>query len=99
MISNATGFFHMSSKRFDVRHSSRLMSLGARTDIRDCSHNSTAAGFAAYSALYDAMRLLPDSSDSLLDVVGCACLDRAKTLYEPADIKFMKTNLIDHVRE
>ena len=66
----------------------RLIKLGARTDIYDTSHNSTAAGFAAYSGCYDAMRVLLDSSNSLLDVLCCAYLSRAKTLIEinPASI-------------
>lgn len=57
-----------------------LLVLGARTDIKDSAHNSSAAGFAAYSGSYEAMRLLLDQSNSLLDVACCAYLSRAKTL-------------------
>jgi len=59
-----------------------LLHQGARIDIRDSSYNSTAAGFAAHCASYDAMRLLLDASPSLLDVVCCAYLERAQTLVE-----------------
>lgn len=59
-----------------------LISLGARTDILDNSHDSIAAGFAAYSGSYEAMRLLLDTSNSLLDVCCCAYLERAQTLVE-----------------
>ncbi len=57
-----------------------LLRLNARTDIRDHSYHSIAAGFAAYSAAYEAMRLLLDKSDSLLDAVSCAYLERAQAI-------------------
>ncbi|MFK7889926.1 MAG: ankyrin repeat domain-containing protein [Granulosicoccus sp.] len=59
-----------------------LLDLGARADLRDGSYHSLPSGFAAYSGSYEAMRLLLDASDSLLDAVSCAYLDRAKVLVE-----------------
>jgi len=59
-----------------------LLAQGARTDIKDTSYSSTAAFFAAYSASYDAMRTLLDATNSLLDVVSCAYLERAKTILQ-----------------
>lgn len=57
-----------------------LLSRGAKSDIPDTSYQSTAAGFAAYSGSYEAMRLLLDECDDLLAVVSCAYLKRAEEL-------------------
>ncbi len=85
----------------DVSQIRALLELGARTDIPDSSHSSTAAGFAAHSGHYDAMRLLLDSCHSLVDVVCCAYLERAKVLVEidPAVIQHRteKGNTLLHV--
>lgn len=70
----------------DVASIQALIRLGARTDIRDNSHSSIAAGFAAYSASYEAMRLLLDVSNSLLDVCCCAYLERAQILVEKTPV-------------
>jgi len=57
-----------------------LLNQGAHVDIPDTSHQSTAAGFAAYSGSYEAMRLLLDKTDDLLAIVSCAYLERAREL-------------------
>lgn len=72
----------------NAEHIQELLHLGARTDIPDSTYNSNAAGFAAHTASYDAMRLLLDASDSLLNIVSCAYLKRAKAVVNanPASI-------------
>jgi len=57
-----------------------LLNQGADVDIPDTSHQSTAAGFAAYSGSYEVMRLLLDKTDDLLAIVSCAYLERAREL-------------------
>lgn len=80
---------HHFALRDDIAQIRELIEWGARTDILDNSHSSTAAGFAAYSGHYDAMRLLLDTSDSLLDVICCAYLERARVIVDlnPASIQ------------
>ncbi|MEE9334628.1 MAG: ankyrin repeat domain-containing protein [Granulosicoccaceae bacterium] len=79
---------HSYALKNDTARIKDLLHLGARTDILDTSHNSSAAGFAAYAACYDTMRVLLDSHDSLLDVACCAYLERAKAIVKktPASI-------------
>jgi ankyrin repeat protein len=71
---------HHFALKNDVAAIENLLSHGASTDILDRSHNSSPAGFAAYSGCYEAMRLLLDQSDSLLDVVCCGYLERAQAI-------------------
>jgi len=66
----------------DVDEVAYLIGKGARIDIRDSSHNSTAVGFAAYSGSDEVLKMLLDHSNSFLDCVSCAYLERAMFLLE-----------------
>ncbi len=67
----------------DVDQVAYLLDKGARFDIQDDSHHSTAIGFAAYNGSYDALKLLLDRSDNFLEIVCCGDLERAgKLLYQ-----------------
>ncbi len=57
-----------------------LLGKGARFDVEDDSHHSTAVGFAAYNGSYDVLKLLLDESDNFLEVVCCGYLERATSL-------------------
>jgi len=59
-----------------------LLEKGARVDIRDSSHDSTAAGFAAYSGNSTVLKLLLDHSSSFIECVCCAYLERTMVLLE-----------------
>lgn len=76
---NGRTVLHHFSLNNDVCEVKYLLSKGARFDIPDKSHQSTAVGFAAYIAANDVMHLLLDQSHNFLDVAACAYLKRAIT--------------------
>ncbi|MFK7857506.1 MAG: ankyrin repeat domain-containing protein [Granulosicoccus sp.] len=73
---------HQYALKNDCVSIKQLLSLGARADIRDSSHNAIAAVFAAYSVSFEAMRLLLDASDSLLDAASGAYLEKVQSLVD-----------------
>ncbi|MFK7856833.1 MAG: ankyrin repeat domain-containing protein [Granulosicoccus sp.] len=79
---NGRTVLHHFSLNNDVNEVKYLLSRGARFDIPDKSHQSTAVGFAAYGGANEVMHLLLDQSHNFLDVALCAYLKRATTLLD-----------------
>ncbi len=85
---------HQCAMKNDTAQVQMLLTLGARLNIKDRSHNSTPIGFASYCGSYDSMRLMLNASDSLLDAVCCSYFERVKAIVtQNPEAIFEKTEL------